>query len=336
MIGWCLLIILSVIGLAGAWLIALLLIERRQPRLVCLMYHRFVSLAEYQRAQRTERIFTMAAEHFDRQLSHLKESGYTFVSADQARSFAAGALSLPARSVLLTFDDGCLSAYELALPILRRHHACATMFVTTDPESYVFNLPGRADRRLADDELRAIDGDTLRIESHGVTHRPLTGLREEEIRYELAESKKVLSQLLSRDVAYLAIPGNWYNRRVMGMAREVGYQAVWCSNPGAVRPGSNLFGLQRVNVEGTMTLRQFASAIRPWGMAWRRWIAAFKRAPRRLLGVRFWLPVRAALLRLVPGQYLSARRLVAGAGLLAALVIVLTLIWLLVWRPSAN
>lgn len=336
MIGWCLFIILSAFALAGVSLIGLLLIERRKPRLVCLMYHRFAPLAEYQRTERSERIFTVAAEHFDRQLAHLKESGYTFVSADQARSFAAGELVLPTPSVLLTFDDGCLSAYELALPILRRHGAYATMFVTTDPRSYVFKLPDRADRRLTDDELRSADGDTLRIESHGVTHRPLSGLGEEDIRHELSESRRVLSRLLSRDVAYFAIPGNWYNEQVMRMARQVGYRAVWCSNPGAVRPGSSLFGLPRVNVEGTMTLRQFASAIRPWGTAWRRWVSAFKRAPRRLLGPRLWLPVRAVLLHLVPGQYLSARRMLAGAGLLAAVVIVLTLLWLLVWRPSAN
>jgi peptidoglycan/xylan/chitin deacetylase (PgdA/CDA1 family) len=40
---------------------------------------------------------------------------------------------LPARPVLITFDDGYRSVFELARPILLQHHVPATMFICSEP-----------------------------------------------------------------------------------------------------------------------------------------------------------------------------------------------------------
>src|SRR5580765_7258375 len=51
----------------------------------------------------------------------------TFSAAREGRG------PLPARPVLITFDDGYRSVFELARPILRQHHMPATMFICSEP-----------------------------------------------------------------------------------------------------------------------------------------------------------------------------------------------------------
>lgn len=303
--------------------VAVALIFRREfvrPRVLCLMYHRFASRDVHQGLHGTERIFTLPIEEFEQQVACLKNAGFTFVGPDELRRHAAGEITLPDPSVLLTFDDGCISVAQLARPVLERHNACGVMFVTTDPSSYVFSLGTGRDRRMTDEELQAADGAVLRFESHAVTHRPLRAMADGEIRRELLDSKNELQRVLGRTVEYLAIPGNWFDRRVMRIAREVGYKAVWCSFPSTMRRGDDLFRLPRINVEGHLGIEKFRAAVSPTGIAQRRLVSLLKRIPGRLLGPRLWLPLRKVVMGCIPGGYISTRRIL-GAAAVACLVL---------------
>lgn len=65
------------------------------------------------------------AEHLD----WLVREGYHFVSLQQVLDARAGGKPLPAKPVLLTFDDGYRSVYELAWPLLKKHHAPAVLAI---------------------------------------------------------------------------------------------------------------------------------------------------------------------------------------------------------------
>ncbi len=56
---------------------------------------------------------------------------YHVISLEELVTAHINRLSLPENSVVLTFDDGYASNYELAYPILRKYHLPATVFVTT-------------------------------------------------------------------------------------------------------------------------------------------------------------------------------------------------------------
>jgi len=278
----------SLLGLVAAGLLILYLRESKSPRLLCLMYHRLASHESFDRKTGTERIFCIPVDAFEEQIRFLVSRGSRFVPADEATQFALGRRPLTGPSVMITFDDGCCSVKTYAEPLLRKHGACATAFVTTDPTCLAFRVQDGSEPRLLDEDMQSLDGGVLRFESHGVTHRPLRDLPEEDVRYELAESRRELERLLGREVRYLGVPGNWYDAGVMRIARECGYEAAWCSNPGSVRPGSNPFGFRRINVDGEYTLAEFAAAIRPWGIAQRRLQSFIRRMPGRILGPRYW------------------------------------------------
>lgn len=314
-------IILAVLGAAlAAKAAATLWAQTRRPRALCLMYHRLAPRTECEKIQGVNRNYTVAIEDLERQVAYLKREGYRFLTADEVRRLAAGELELDQPAVLLTFDDGCLSVFDSAKPLFERQGIAGTVFVTLDPTAYVF---GYGQRRMSDKELRAVDAAGIQCESHGVTHRPLVQLSDAEVREELRGSKTQLEAILGREVKYLSAPGNWFNERVVRLAKEAGYEGIWTSEPGSVRPGSNAFGLTRLNVDGALTLDEFASLLTPWGVAQRALVYQGKALSKKLAGPKLWLALRARLLPWLPGGYISFAR---WRMILAVPVIVVALV----------
>ena len=64
---------------------------------------------------------TISPGRFDEQMSALLGAGYNTVSVGQILDFVERGIALPEKAVLITFDDGYLSNYEFALPILEKY-----------------------------------------------------------------------------------------------------------------------------------------------------------------------------------------------------------------------
>ncbi|GAC1493953.1 MAG: hypothetical protein NVS1B2_09760 [Vulcanimicrobiaceae bacterium] len=118
----------------------------------------------------------LSPSQFDAILSDLERRGYTVVSLDYALSLLAArdanadsaVRTKPAKPVLLTFDDGFESARTIATPILRKHHAKATMF-------FEGKVTGTQADRLGLEDLRALRASNIwQFASHGwAGHSPL-------------------------------------------------------------------------------------------------------------------------------------------------------------------
>jgi len=72
---------------------------------------------------------TISAETFQSHMLALKEAGYNTVSFDELISYVYQGVQLPDNPVVITFDDGYLSNYTIAYPILRELEMKATIFV---------------------------------------------------------------------------------------------------------------------------------------------------------------------------------------------------------------
>lgn len=94
---------------------------------IALMYH---SVPDLLRARFVDPSSAIPAEVFDAQLSLLK-SHCDVISVEDAMRWMRGEGRLPARAVVLTFDDGYLDNLEVAAPLLRWHKVPATLFLAT-------------------------------------------------------------------------------------------------------------------------------------------------------------------------------------------------------------
>ena len=86
-----------------------------------LMYHHLAEIADNP--------WTVTPDNFERQMQWLTGTGFNTVSLRQLYNFVHFGADLPENPVVITFDDGYLSVYEYAFPILYRYGLNASIFV---------------------------------------------------------------------------------------------------------------------------------------------------------------------------------------------------------------
>lgn len=93
----------------------------------------------------------------------------------------------------------------------------------------VFSDTQREDawRIMKGEEIKILAGQYgVEIGSHGVSHRNMTLLSEEDLVFELTESKKYLEHIIGKKVTSFAFPFGTYNDAVLREARRAGYSVI--------------------------------------------------------------------------------------------------------------
>jgi peptidoglycan/xylan/chitin deacetylase (PgdA/CDA1 family) len=72
----------------------------------------------------------------------------------------------------------------------------------------------------------------VNIESHTHTHKILNKISDNEVKYELAESKKVLENLLTKEIKSICYPEGKFNDSVIDKSKNNGYTKQYSSIPG--------------------------------------------------------------------------------------------------------
>ncbi|VBB09815.1 polysaccharide deacetylase [Lucifera butyrica] len=204
-----------------------------------------VIVLEYHSISHLGGLFCLAPDTFEQQMGYLAQNGYTAISLDQLSAGLNDEDALPAKPVLITFDDGYTDNYTTALPILEKYGLRATVFIITGK----VDQPGYLTWAQIKDMLaRGID-----IGSHTVSHRDLSKLSAVEQEKELKESKKTLEKALSRPIDYLAYPFGGFNAATLRLLGETGYLGAFSGIPGVNTANTNPYILHRIPMLNTKT-----------------------------------------------------------------------------------
>lgn len=95
--------------------------DKNSAAVPILMYHHFVDEGNPGTV--------ISAEMFDKQLAALRDAGFTAISFEELCAFVYDGVALPKRPIIITIDDGYMSVYETAFPILRKYNMKATVFI---------------------------------------------------------------------------------------------------------------------------------------------------------------------------------------------------------------
>jgi peptidoglycan/xylan/chitin deacetylase (PgdA/CDA1 family) len=128
------------------------------------------------------------------------------------------------RDVLVTFDDGHFSNFELALPALERHSIRAVFFV-------VANFISSRTDFMTWAQLREVAALGHEVQSHSWSHLLLTHCSDENLLEELTRSRQEIEQRLGKQVEALGVPGGRWDLRVLRAAKSAGYRRVYVSDP---------------------------------------------------------------------------------------------------------
>ena len=156
-------------------------------------------------------------------------------------------------AVILTFDDGHISNYTAAFPILKKYGFKAEFFL-------IVNWIGRKDY-LNWDQIKEMADEGMSFQSHTMSHRFLHCLSTSEIIYELKKSKDILEENLGKKISYLSLPGGRYNKEVIKIAKQVGYKKVLTSIPGWNNIAQNAFLLKRFAIKNITDFETFIGII---------------------------------------------------------------------------
>ena len=222
-------------------------------RVPILMYHRVADPAPMR--TEGERTLNVPPADFARQMDWLRSHGFTTVTQSQLFSALSGGAALPAKPVLLTFDDGYIDISKTVLPILRARKMVGTAYVITSRVTG----PDRAFMKFK--ALRKIEAGGIEVGSHTVNHVDLTSLSSSALREELAGSRRTLEKGLGHPVQWLCYPAGRYDATVEAMARETGYVLATTTEPGITHSASRPYALSRVRISNTTGVSGLASAV---------------------------------------------------------------------------
>lgn len=178
---------------------------------------------------------TVTPARFAEQMDALADAGYISERLDGI------APSSHETAITVTFDDGYTSVIDVALPVIRQHSGRATVFV---PTAYVGRRAtwdvGAIRKRLHMDwsALRELHTAGWEIGSHGVSHRALTDMPEDEAYHELIVSRNEIEQKIGAPVTSVSYPFGAFTPRIARITQEAGYRRAVTMQPGSVTTAS--------------------------------------------------------------------------------------------------
>lgn len=190
-----------------------------------LLYHELSAAAEPRLAAGKDR-YLVSADQFRSHLELIRQHSYRVISLQDLWDSAPDSREAEL-SVVLTFDDGRASDYEVAYPFLLEKGFRAEFFVNTAN----IGRPGYVTWAQVEEMHRS----AMVFQSHSHDHIVLSLLPARDLRRQLEKSKQVLEDRLGSAVDFLAIPYGMSNQRVVQAAHDVGYRAVCNSWPRPTR-----------------------------------------------------------------------------------------------------
>src|SRR5208283_2214159 len=158
---------------------------------------------------------------------------------------------LPARTTVLTFDDGYSDFYSSAAPVLRRVKLPATVFVPTGFCGATSGWPGQSawvnPQPLLDwHQVTALAKEGFTLGAHSITHPALPGLSAEEAQHEIVGSQTELQERIGQAVEFFAYPYGRWSAAVRAIVQEH-YRGACSTGAGVVQPDADPFALPRVD-----------------------------------------------------------------------------------------
>lgn len=247
---------------------------------------RAAALAYHAVTDRWPHPLAIPPDRFRAQLRRLADRGLRGVTLSEAARGGAG-------TVAITFDDGFASVMTAAKPVLDELGWRASVFVVTDhvgsgePMLWLGgSTPEYAEERLPLTwaEVGSLAAAGWEVGSHTKTHRPLSGLPDDELDDELRGSRRAVEEHVG-SCSSISYPYGELDARVVEATRQAGYRAG-SGLAGRFRFGDPLL-IPRVAVGGRDDGLRFAvKTSRLFGVlratpAW-GWLDGARRRPRPL------------------------------------------------------
>ena len=222
-------------------------------RIPILMYHRIATVPGERNS--------LPAEKFKEQLDYLRKHGYNTISLLDLYNHYMNQALLPAKPVVLTFDDGYEDNFFTALPLLLERNMKATVFpivnwVGRENKWEQFNQ--QITRTMDWEKLREWQAAGMEVGSHTLNHPFLTQCDKDKLEQELLNSKMSLEEKLGKRINFLCYPYGFFDERTISVAQECEYKGALAIYDNVPLGQQDMFALARIPIPSRQPLWEFA------------------------------------------------------------------------------
>jgi peptidoglycan/xylan/chitin deacetylase (PgdA/CDA1 family) len=182
----------------------------------------------------------ISPDTFERQMKYLKDNGFESITQAQMSEFIYKGAALPAKPVLITFDDGRQNQWDNAVPIMKKYGFTATFFVVQNWTK------SNSDTTMNAAKLRKLADQGFDIGSHTISHRPMQSWKGEtkpayykRLTKQAVASKAYIEKASGKPCIAMAYPAGYFDTWTGDLLADNGYQLGY-----TVVPGVNTFGGQ--------------------------------------------------------------------------------------------
>lgn len=178
---------------------------------------------------------------FKAHMKMLADSGYHTIMPGQLLDYLEYGDPLPEKPVMITFDDGSVGQYEIALPVLESHGFKGVFFIMT----IATGKKGYMDA----EQLKNLSERGHAIESHTWDHHSVLEYDSAAWKVQLAGSVSTLEKITGRPVRYFAYPFGLWSPAAFPFLHSGGIRGAFIL---ATRRDSTdpLMTIRRMNVPG--------------------------------------------------------------------------------------
>ena len=220
------------------------------------------------------------AEHVESMIKWLTKKGYRFISDRELYDILCSKEKKSEKLVYLSFDDAWRSNLDL-IPIIEKYEVPITIFTPIHPlysGNYWWEYINCNKDELSDLHSNGFPKKLLYLESskdlnrscmsveeiiklskhplvslqaHTVHHPILTYMSDEEVSFELSESRKLLSELIGHEVLFFSYPNGSYSTREINSVAKL-YKMAFTIEMRHIQLTDSLYELPRVCLTGDL------------------------------------------------------------------------------------
>ncbi len=175
-------------------------------------------------------------EVFKKHLEIIENEGIKFVHPKNFKESLSQ--SKKERKILFTVDDGLLSFYKNAWPILKKKQIPFILFVNTR-EVGTYNYMNW------DQILELYNSDKVEIGNHSHSHEYLVDESAEQIRKDIQTSIDIFKKKLGKNSEFFSYPFGEYSLEFKKIIKELGFKYAFGQHSGVIDETKNLWELPR-------------------------------------------------------------------------------------------
>ena len=203
---------------------------------------------------------------------------------ESTRDISGNNKNFNSNRVVLTFDDGNSSDYEIVFPMLSHRKINAIFFLIVKEVGNKGYLNWS--------QVKEMHKYGMTFGSHGLSHKSMSELSDKDTQNEFIKSKLILEDAIGSSVKYFSYPYGDYSEKNHIFGLSAGYDFLFTSNHGIAKKNSKI--LPRNNIHSGLDRKKILKIMNP-GLSLRlRWKIEdqFKTSIKDSIGIEKYKKIR--------------------------------------------